>query len=121
MALSMIARCECYMDKLSFRMSVRSSDPNLASQIAEIKIEGVTVTRLLPIKEIINPPVDFIFGVSVTLSVNVAAQLIGRKLWGIIKSKKEAELKIGGQQIQTDNLRTIEQKIIYVLNEDKDE
>lgn len=121
MAFSLIVRCECIMDELSFSMSVRSSDPNIASQIAEMKIEGVTVTRLMTIKEIINPPVDFILGVLVTLNVNVAAQLIGRKLWEIIKNKREAELKIEGQQIQTNNIRTIEQQIIYVLKEAKDE
>lgn len=65
------------MDKNSFRISVRSSDQNVASQIAHMKIDEVTVREVQTIKEIVNPPVDFILDILITLSVNVAAQLVG--------------------------------------------
>ena len=103
---------------MELHISVRSSDPNVASEIAQMKIEGVTVKQSLVIKEIINPPVDFVLGIAVTVGVNVAAQLIARKLWEILKNKKETELAIGGQQVQI-NIQVIEQQIINALKEEK--
>lgn len=101
---------------VELHISVRSSDPNVASEIAQMKIEGVTVTKLRTIKEIFNPPVDFILGIAVTLGVNVLAQLIARKLWEILKDKKETELTINNQPIET-SAEKIEQLIVISLKE----
>jgi len=81
-----------------------------------MKIEGVTVKQRLVIKEIINPPVDFILGITVTLGVNVAAHLIARRLWEILKNKKETELTINNQPIEI-NAQKIEQLILISLKE----
>lgn len=105
---------------MELQINVRSSDPNVASEIAQMKIEGVTVTRPRIIKEIFNPPVDFILGIAVTLGVNVAAQLIARKLWEILKDKKETELTINNQPIEI-NAQKIEQLILISLKEKKNE
>ena len=106
---------------MELHISVRSSDPNLVSQLAQMKIEGITITKLRTIKEIVNPPVDFILSIALSLGVNVAAQLIARKLWEILKGKKETELTIGTQQVQINNIQVIEQQIINILKEEKDE
>ena len=105
---------------MELHVRVRSSDPNVASEIAQMKIEGVTIKQGLVIKEIINPPVDFILDVAKTLVVAVAAQLIARKLWEILKNKKETELIIGSQPVQM-NIQMIEQQIINVLKEEEEE
>jgi hypothetical protein len=101
---------------MELHVSVRSSDPNVASDIAQMKIEGVTIKQRLIIREIINPPVDFIFGIAVTLSVNVIAQLIAKRLWEILKDKKETELTINNQPIEI-NAQKIEQLILISLKE----
>lgn len=98
-------------------ITVRSSDPNIVSEIAQMKIGGVTIKQRLVTKEIINPPVDFVLDVAKTLALAVAAQLIARKLWEILKDKKETELTIGSQRIQINNVQLIEQQIINVLKE----
>jgi|GEM_PF-3944169 len=101
---------------MELHVSVRSSDPNVASEIAQMKIEGVTTKQRLVIKEIFNPPVDFILGIAVTLGVNVAAQLIARRLWEILKDKKETQLTINNQPIEI-NAQKIEQLILISLKE----
>jgi len=101
---------------MELHVSVRSSDPNVASELAQMKIEGVTIKQRLIIKEIINPPVDFIFSIAVTLGVGVTAQLIARKLWEILKDKKETELTINNQPIEI-NAQKIEQLIFISLKE----
>jgi len=104
---------------MELHVNVRSSDPNVALEIAQMKIEGVTIKQRLVIKEIINPPVDFILDVAKTLALAVAAQLIARKLWEILKDKEETELTIGSQPVQI-NIQMIEQQIINVLKEEEE-
>jgi len=101
---------------MELHVTVRSSDPNVASEIAQMKIEGVTVKRSLVIKEIINPPVDFILSIAATLGVNVAAQLVARRLWEILKDKKETKLTINNQPVEI-NAQKIEQVILVSLKE----
>ena len=101
---------------MELNVSVRSSDPKVVSQIAQIKIEGVTIKQSLVIKEIVNPPVDFIISIAVTLGVNIAAQLIARRLWEILKDKKETRLTISNQPIEI-NAQKIEELILISLKE----
>jgi len=104
---------------MEFRISVRSSDPNVESEVAQMKIDGVAVRQRSVIREIFNPPVDFILEVATTLAVSVAADLIARRLWEILKDKK-AELTIENRPVQV-NIQMIEQQIINVLKEEKPE
>jgi len=97
-------------------VSVRSSDPNVKSEIAQMKINGVTIKRRKVLKEILNPPVDYIFYIAITLGINVAAQLIANKLWEILKDKKETELTINNQPIEI-NAQKIKQLILISLKE----
>lgn len=101
---------------MELHVSVRSSDPNVASEIAQMKIEGVTVRRRMVLKEIFPEPVDYIFGIAVTLGVNAIAQLIAKGLWEILKDKKETELTINNQPIEI-NAQKIEQLILISLKE----
>lgn len=101
---------------MKLHVSVRSSDPNVASEIAQMKIEGVTIKQRLVTKEIINPPVDFILSIGVPLFVSVTAQLIARMLWEILKDKKETQLTINNQPIEV-NAQKIEQLILISLKE----
>jgi len=101
---------------MEFHISVRSSDPTVASEIAQMKIEGVTIRQRLVIREILNPPVDFVLDVAKTLAVSVAAQLIARKLWQILKDRKQTELTINNQPIEI-NAQKIEQLILISLKD----
>jgi hypothetical protein len=101
-------------------VSVRSSDPNVQSGIAQMKIEGVTVRQPRTIKEILNPPIDYILSITVTFGVSVTAQIIARKLWEILKDKKETELTINNQPIEI-NAQKIEQLILISLKEKENE
>ena len=103
---------------MELHVSVRSSDPNVASELAQMKIEGVTIKQHRVIKEIFPEPVDFIFSIAVTLGVNVAAQLIARRLWEILKDKKETELKINNQPIEI-NAQKIEQLILSLKEKEE--
>jgi hypothetical protein len=105
---------------MEFRMSVWSSDPSVVSEIAQIEIDGVTIRQPNVIREIFNPPVDFIFTIVATMSANVAAQLIAKKIWEILKKKKEPEFKIDYQPVEI-NVQKIEVVIINRLKEKEKE
>lgn len=102
------------------RISVRSSDPNIASEITQIKIEGVTIRQRLVIREVFNPPVDFIIEVAKDIAIAVAAQLIARKLWEKLKDKKGTELTINNQPTEI-NVQNIEQLVLISLKEKEKE
>ncbi len=105
---------------MKLHVSVRSSDlttrTRIASEIAQMKIEGVTIKQSLTIKEIFPEPIDYILSIAVNLAVTVTAQLIANKLWEILKDKKETKLTINNQPIEI-NAQKIEQLILISLKE----
>src|SRR4030042_6777070 len=101
---------------MEFRISVRSSDPNVASEISLAKIEGVTIKQQLTIREIVNPPIDFIVYVGEHVVLPVAVSLIAKLLYDKLKERRDNKLTINNQPVAI-NAHKIEKVIINQLKE----
>jgi hypothetical protein len=50
---------------MNLDVSIRFSDPKVASEIADAKIaDGIKIQRKLTLREMVNPPIDFIISMS---------------------------------------------------------
>jgi hypothetical protein len=105
---------------MKLEISIRSPDPNVASEIAQAEIEGITIRRQIILREIMTPPVDFIFDIAKTLALSVAAHLIARLLYDKLKGREGNRLTINNQSVEI-NAEKIEQLIINVLKEEEKE
>lgn len=56
---------------MQLRFSIRSDDPNLIKELEKEVPEGISVRQKLTIKEMVNPPIDFI----VTNTKDIAVQV----------------------------------------------
>ena len=103
---------------MNFTITVRSPDENVAYEITEAKIEGVTIKRLESnrIMEILNPPIDFLVYVGEHVALPIAASLIARWLYDKLKGRKDNQLQINSQPIEI-NLQKIERVIINLKEE----
>lgn len=101
---------------MKLHVSVRSSDPNVASEIAQMKIEGVTIKKSLTIREIVKPPIDFLVYIGEHVVLPIVVSLIARKLYDILKGRKDNKLTIQNQSVEI-NTQKIEQLILISLKE----
>jgi hypothetical protein len=101
---------------MEFTITVRSTDPSVAYEISQMKIEGVTIRERdsKQIREIYPEPIYFI----VSFASAVLAQLIANYLYDKLKDKKEKvmEFSIDNQSVQI-NAEKIEQVIINLVKE----
>lgn len=104
---------------MKFQITIWSPDRNIESEITQAKIEGITIRRHLVIREIINPPIDFIVYVGEHIALPIAASLIARFLYDKLKGKKETELIINNQPVEI-SAEKIEQLIIKIEKEEKE-
>jgi hypothetical protein len=104
---------------MEFHISVRSSDPNVADEIAQTKIEGVTIKQLETnrIMEILHPPIDFVVYIGEHVALPIAASLIARFLYDKLKRRKDNQLQINYQPVKV-NAHSIEQVIINLKEDD---
>jgi hypothetical protein len=105
---------------MQFEISIRSSDPNIGTEITRAKIaEGITIRQRLILREIVNPPIDFIVYVGENVALPVAASLIAKFLYDKLKERRDNKLTINNQPIVNVNVQNIEQLIINVVKENK--
>lgn len=106
---------------MNLDVSIRFSDPKVASEIADAKIaDGIKIQRKLTLREMVNPPIDFIISIGANLAVAVAAHLIARFLYDRLKVGKDNRLTINDNSVEI-NAEKIEQLIINIEKEKKDE
>jgi len=99
---------------MEFKITVRSTDPSVAYEISQMKIEGVTIRRSMEIREIFPEPIDFFVGIAST----VVAQLVARYIYDKLKDKKETIVQFSvNNQIVEINAEKIEQVIINLAKE----
>jgi len=102
---------------MELSISIRSSDPNVVTEIRRAKIaEGITIRRRLVLREMENAPIDFILYIGEHVVLPVAASLIARMLYDKLKGKKDNELTIQNQPVEI-NVEKIEQLIFISLKE----
>lgn len=105
---------------MNLDVSIRFSDPKVASEIADAKIaDGINIQRKLTLREMVNPPIDFIISIGANLAVAVAAHLIARFLYDKLKVGKDNRLTINDNSVEI-NAEKIEQLIINIEKEKKD-
>jgi hypothetical protein len=106
---------------MELRLSVRSLDPNVRIDIPNGKIaEGITIKQELILKEIVNPPIDFIVYIAEYYALPVAATLTANYLYDKLKDRKDKPITINEQPVEI-NAKNIEQVIIINLSKKEDE
>ena len=102
-------------------ISVRSSDPSIHSKIAEAKIaDGITIQQKKTLREMVNPPIDYLVFIGVNIAVPIAVNLIARFLYDVLKGEKDNKLTINNKSIEI-NAEKIEQLIINIEKEEKEQ
>jgi hypothetical protein len=101
-------------------ISVRSSNPNVHSKIAEAEIaDGITIHRKKILREMVNPPIDYLVFIGANIAVPIAVNLIARFLYEVLKGEKDNKLTINNKPIAI-NAEKIEQLIISIEKEEKE-
>ncbi len=104
---------------MKFTITIRSPDPNVASEIGQMKIEGVTIKQQLTIREIENPPIDFLVYIGEHVVLPIAVSLIAKKLYDELKGRKDNELQINNKSVEI-NAEKIEQVIINLSKKEEE-
>lgn len=105
---------------MKLEISVRSSDPNVHGKIREAKIaDGITIQENKTLREIVNPPIDYLVFIGVNIAVPIAVNLIARFLYDVLKGEKDNKLTINDKSIEI-NAEKIEQLIINIEKEEKE-
>jgi hypothetical protein len=105
---------------MKLNISVRSSNPNVHSKIAEAKIaDGITIQREKTFREMVNPPIDYLVFIGVNIAIPIAVNLIAKFLYDVLKAEKDNKLTINNKSIEI-NAEKIEQLIINIEKEKKE-
>lgn len=100
-------------------ISVRSSDPNVHSKLAEANIaDGITIQQKKTLREMVNPPIDYLVFIGLNVGLPIAVSLIANFLYDVLKGKKDNELTINNKSVEI-NTEKIEQLIINIEKEEK--
>ncbi|MGD0645543.1 MAG: hypothetical protein ABSA75_11625 [Candidatus Bathyarchaeia archaeon] len=106
---------------MELRLSIRSLDPNVRIEIPNGEIaKGITIKQELNLKEILNPPLDFVVNIAEYYVLPVAATLTANYLYDKLKGRKDKPITINEEQVEI-NAENIEQLIIINLKKKKDE
>jgi len=106
---------------MELELSIRSVDPNVRIDIPSGKIaEGIFIEQSLTLKEIANPPVDYILFIAENILLPVAATLIADYLWKYLNKRKDQPITINNQTVEI-NTKKIEQHINIIINQSKKE
>jgi len=104
---------------MKLEISIRSSDPNVHSEIAEAKIaDGITIHRKKTLREMVNPPIDYLVFIGANIAIPIAVHLIARFLYDVLKGEKDNTLTISDKSIEI-NAEKIEQLIINISKEEE--
>jgi hypothetical protein len=94
---------------------------NVHSKIAEAKItDGITIHRENTLREMVNPPIDYVVFIGANIVIPIAVNLIARFLYDVLKDDKDSKLAINDKPIEI-NAEKIEQLIINISKEEKEE
>jgi hypothetical protein len=106
---------------MELELSIRSVDPNVRIDIPSGKIaEGVFIEQSLTLKEIANPPVDYILFIAENILLPVTSTLIANYLLKYLDKRKDKPITINNQTVQI-NAKNIEQQINIIINQSKKE
>lgn len=106
---------------MNFTLSIRSLNPNERISIPNGKIaDGITMKREHTIREILNPPVDFLVSIAQNYALPVAAALTAEYIIRYLKGKKDEKIEINNNTVNINPIE-IEQLIIniYQSSEEK--
>ncbi len=105
---------------MELRLSIRSLDPNVRIEIPNTQIaEGIMIRQRLALREIANPPIDYVILIAESITIQVAAQLIANYLWAKLKHRKDKPITINKQPVEI-NAENVEQLIIIKLSKKED-
>jgi hypothetical protein len=106
---------------MQFRLSIRSLDPNVRLEIPNGEIaKGITIRECMTIREIENPPIDFIVYVAEHYALPILATLTAKYLYDKLKDRKDKKIMINNQVVEI-NAKNIENQINIIVNQSKKE
>ena len=71
-------------------------------------------------REMVNPPIDYVVFIGANIVIPIAVNLIARFLYDVLKDDKDSKLAINDKPIEI-NAEKIEQLIINISKEEKEE
>jgi len=72
------------------------------------------------LREMVNPPIDYVVFIGANIVIPIAVNLIARFLYDVLKDDKDSKLAINDKPIEI-NAEKIEQLIINISKEEKEE
>jgi len=103
------------------KFTPKHTHTNVHSKIAEAKItDGITIHRENTLREMVNPPIDYVVFIGANIVIPIAVNLIARFLYDVLKDDKDSKLAINDKPIEI-NAEKIEQLIINISKEEKEE
>lgn len=105
---------------MNYTLGIRYLNPDKKINIPNGKIaEGITIKQDRMVKEILNPPIDFLVSIIQNYGIAVAAALTAEYLFRYL-DRREKQVEINNQVINI-NLVEIKQVIINIYQSEKDE
>ena len=105
---------------MNFTLSIRSLNPEEHVNIPNGKIaEGITIKKEHILKEIFNPPVDFLITVAQNYALPVVATLTAEYIIRYLWDKKDKKIEINNHIINVNQME-IKQLIININQSDDD-
>jgi hypothetical protein len=102
-------------------LSIRSLSQDESISIPNGKIaDGITINQILTLREITNPPIDFLINLAQNYALPVAAALTADYIFQYIKDRKDKRIQINNEIVKV-NVIEIKQVIINIIQVKEEE